>query len=191
VLEAGAAVLEESGYDGFTIAAVCERAGVAVATIYARVASKDALFLAVYDNVLAAIDAGDRALDGPEHWDGLPLRQVIGDAVALVAAQFLDHAAFMRVVILLSGSHEEVRRRGSIWTTALGRRFTAVLMRRADGIPRTDVPLAVDTCYRMVFSSVAIHVAYGAGFESERSLTDEQFLHELLEVAERYLLGTD
>src|SRR3954470_23208107 len=54
VLDAGVGILEDGGYDAFTIAAVCERAGVAPTAIYARTTSKDALFLAVYEHGLAA-----------------------------------------------------------------------------------------------------------------------------------------
>ena len=48
VLDAGVALLEEAGYEGFTIAAVCERAQVPPRAIYDRAPTKDALFLAVY-----------------------------------------------------------------------------------------------------------------------------------------------
>ena len=55
VLYAGVAILEDGGYDAFTIAAVCERASVAPTAIYARTTSKDALFLAVYEHGIASI----------------------------------------------------------------------------------------------------------------------------------------
>ena len=55
VLDAGVAILEDGGYDAFTIAAVCERAAVAPTAIYARTTSKDALFLAVYEHGIAAM----------------------------------------------------------------------------------------------------------------------------------------
>ena len=46
VLDAGAQIIADYGYDGFTIASVCERAGVAPRFIYDRVNDKETLFLA-------------------------------------------------------------------------------------------------------------------------------------------------
>jgi TetR/AcrR family transcriptional regulator, mexJK operon transcriptional repressor len=52
----------EKGYDGVSMDEVAKRAGVAKQTVYARYASKDALFLAVVDSVqgkmLSAVTAG-------------------------------------------------------------------------------------------------------------------------------------
>ena len=45
----------EQGYDGISVDEVAKRAGVAKQTVYARYASKDALFLAVVDSVQASM----------------------------------------------------------------------------------------------------------------------------------------
>ena len=58
VLDAGVAILEDGGYDAFTIAAVCARARVAPPAIYARTTSKDALFLAVYVLIASLTETG-------------------------------------------------------------------------------------------------------------------------------------
>src|SRR5215470_10697855 len=57
VLDSGVEILEEGGYDAFTIAAVCERAHVPPRALYDRVTSKDALFLAVYEHGMARVAA--------------------------------------------------------------------------------------------------------------------------------------
>jgi AcrR family transcriptional regulator len=67
VLDAGVAPLEEDGYEGFTIAAVCERAQVPPRAVYDRAPSKDALFPAVYEHGMARIRAGGTAPADPEH----------------------------------------------------------------------------------------------------------------------------
>jgi AcrR family transcriptional regulator len=188
VLAVGVSILEECGYAGFTIAAVCERADVSVAAIYARVASKEALFFAVYEHMLALVE-GERAdFDQIDPRRDRPISLVVAEVTALVAREFIAHRPFMRAVILLSGDNAEVRRRGSLWTRALGDRFTAALLSRRDDLVGEDIELEVDACYRSVFSSVAIYVAYGATFQSRREITDETFVRELQTMAVRYLL---
>jgi AcrR family transcriptional regulator len=46
VLEAGARLLEEDGYEAFTLAEVSQRAGVSIGAIYARIDAKETLVLA-------------------------------------------------------------------------------------------------------------------------------------------------
>jgi TetR/AcrR family transcriptional regulator, mexJK operon transcriptional repressor len=70
----------EKGYDGVSMDEVANRAGVAKQTVYARYASKDALFLAVVDSVqgkmLSAISAAE----------SLPIR----DRLQRIARELLD-----------------------------------------------------------------------------------------------------
>ena len=188
VLEAGGRLIEEEGCEGFTIAAVCRRAGVSVATIYARASSKDALFLAVYEHVLADITGEELVFEDAERWDALPTPELIRTAVATVADRFLLHADFLGSVILLSGTHVELRRRGAVYSQNLGTRFSKLILSRASEILRASPTAAVDACFRMIFSTLAIHVSYGAGFESDRELDDAALVSELQELAASYLL---
>src|SRR5215213_5292370 len=71
VLDAGVGLLEDGGLEAFTIAAVCERAGVAPPAIYARTASKDALFLAVYEHGIGRLRAEQEVFARSERWAGL------------------------------------------------------------------------------------------------------------------------
>ena len=41
----------------------------------------------------------------------------------------------------------------------------------------------------MVFSTLAIHVSYGAGFESGREMSDAALVREIRELAASYLLA--
>lgn len=188
VLEAGERILESSGYKGFTIGAVCREASVSVDAIYARVSGKDALFLAVYENALAEMAVGQDALDDYPMLDALPIDELVRRAVTVVAEIFLKRAGFVRSIVLLSGSNEAVRQHGSEWTRELGHRFSRLMERRSSEIPHADARFAVDACFRTVFASIAIHIAYGSDYVSDETLTDEQFVHELCETAVRYLL---
>ena len=68
VLDAGVELLEESGYDGFTIAALCERAGVPPRALYARTDTKDGLFLAVYEHGMSRVLADHEVFADADQW---------------------------------------------------------------------------------------------------------------------------
>jgi len=189
VLDAGVEILETSSLDDFTISAVCDRAGVSSAAIYSRVASKDALFLAVYEYALAEMASERKVLEGPgEVFDELSTEELICLAVTTVADLFLSRPGLVRSIIWLSASHCEVRARGSRWMTELGEVVTTLLAPRVDEFQCEEPHRTLDTCYRTIWSSVAMHVAYGANFAAERPLTDEDFKADLRDVALRYLL---
>src|SRR5215212_234910 len=92
VLIAGKQLLEEEGWEGFTVQEVSRRAKVSIGSIYARAPSKEALILAVYDRAVGEIaEANAAALAPDEQWEGLDARQVITGAVGEMASQMLSH----------------------------------------------------------------------------------------------------
>ena len=60
VLQAGIEVLQEEGFEGFTLQEVSRRAGVSIGSIYARVASREALIMAIYEQAMAWTDEQDQ-----------------------------------------------------------------------------------------------------------------------------------
>ncbi|WP_433378587.1 TetR/AcrR family transcriptional regulator [Actinoplanes sp. CA-142083] len=177
VLDAGVALLEEGGYEAFTIAAVCERAGVPPRALYARADNKDALFLAVYEHGIARVRADHDILDAAR-WRGLPPERLVAEVVRATAGIFARHAAFLRAVVLISGVHAEVYRRGAAYSTELGERFTRLLLGAGIG-PET----AVRTAFTAVFSTLVLRTAYGPTFAGPA--VDEDGLTEMVS---RYLV---
>jgi len=189
VLDAGVGILEDDGYDGFTIAAVCTRAGVAPPAIYARTTSKDALFLAVYEHGIARLRAGQAVFADDARWAGLPPADLVRTAVAEAVGISLRHERFLRAVVLVSAAHAEVRRRGAGYSQELGEGFARVVLRAAGAISHRDPEAAVRSCFTTVFAATMIRVAYGAGFATTAPLPDEEFVADLGETATRYLLA--
>ncbi|MCX4457503.1 MULTISPECIES: TetR/AcrR family transcriptional regulator [unclassified Streptomyces] len=187
VLDAGVALLAEGGYEAFTIAAVCDRAQVAPRAIYARTDSKDALFLAVYEHGLARVRADQGVFADADHWRGLAPDRLVDRAVRAVAGIFARHAPLLRSVILISGAHPEVHRRGATYSAELGRLFAGVLLEVRDHLDHDDPESAVRAAYTVLFSSLVVRVAYGpaiAGSEAD----EDTFLASLSDMACRYLL---
>jgi AcrR family transcriptional regulator len=190
VLDAGVAILEEGGYEAFTIAAVCERAQVPPRALYDRTSSKDALFLAVYEHGLDRIRVDEEVFTREEFWAGLEARRLIETAVAQIAASFARHAAFLRSVVLLSGGHPEVYRRGSANSSHLSDLFAGVVLRAQDQITHPDPGQAVRLCFSTIFAACVLRVAYGPGFAGVH-IDEETFVEHLTDTAARYLLGPE
>jgi AcrR family transcriptional regulator len=189
ILDAGVTLLEEAGYEGFTIAAVCQRAQVPPRAVYDRAPSKDALFLAVYEHGMARIRADREIFGDPARWRGLDAAALIEAAVRELAAAFGRHQALLRSVVLMSGGHPEVYRRGSVYSREMGDLFTAVLRPIAPQIahPGTDVETVLRTCFTTVFAALVIRVAYGPGFAAD-PVDDETYASQLARMSSSYLL---
>jgi len=188
VLDAGVAILEDGGYEAFTIAAVCEKAGVAPPAIYARTSTKDALFLAVYEHGIARMRDDQLVLLDAARWAGLTPDPLVRAAVAEMTGISLRHARFLRSVVLISAAHPEVRRRGSVYSTELGERFAATVRPVHALVTHPDPEAAVRACFATLFAATIIRVAYGPGFATP-PVDDETFTADLGETAVRYLLA--
>jgi AcrR family transcriptional regulator len=189
VLDAGVAILEDGGYEAFTIAAVCERARVAPTAIYARTTSKDALFLAVYEHGIAQLRAEQEVFADDARWSGHPPADLVRRAVAEMIGISVRHERFLRSVVLISAAHPEVRRRGSHYSQELGEAFARVVLGAREAIRHADPEAAVRTCFGTVFATTIIRVAYGPGFATPSPVDDETFVADLGDTAVRYLLA--
>lgn len=164
VLDAGVGILEEGGYEAFTISSVCERAGVAPRALYERVDTKDALFLAVYEHGMSALVADHTRFDDSAAWRRLSTEQAVDRAVRELVSLFRRHAALLRSVVLISGVHAEVSRRGSAYTRDLGDRFTARLLDAGAAASSSHPERDVRAAYEVAFSALVVRTAYGPGF---------------------------
>jgi AcrR family transcriptional regulator len=186
VLNAGVHLLEEGGYDAFTIAAVCNRAQVAPRALYDRADNKDALFLAVYEHGMARVRADQAVLTDQERWRDLPPDQLATQMVSEVAAIFFRHAAFLRAVVLISGVHAEVYRRGAYYSQQLGDQVTNLMLRARDDIDNPDPETAVRAAFNAVFSALVLRIAYGPAFAAP-DIDEQTFLQTLSTMVRRYL----
>ena len=187
VLDAGVELLAERGYEGFTIAAICDAAGVAPRFIYDRVDGKDDLFLAVYEHGLGRVRAGQSELERDDRWVGLAPDDLVRGAIGEVSARFRENAAFLRSIVLLSSSVGEVAQRGAAYRGEFEGQFVGLLNRIVDDIRHDDPVAAMRYCFDTAFAAWVVRVAYGPEF-SALELDDEQFDQHLQDLGVRYLL---
>ena len=103
-----------------------------------------------------------------------------------VAAITFRHASLLRGVVLISGVHAQVYRRGAYYSQQLGDQVTSLLLRARDTIDHPDPETAVRAAFNAVFSTLILRVAYGPAFATP--LSDEQtFLETLSMMVRRYL----
>ena len=182
ILDAGVALLEDGGYDAFTIPALCDRAGVPPRALYARTDSKDALFLAVYEHGIARVLADHEVFGETQHWEGLDDATRIGRAVAALSTIFDRHRLFLRAIVLVSSRHPEVARRGAARRRELCDLFTDVLAPTDARSPHPDPLAARRFAFTLAFSALVVRTAYGEEFGAARDDT------ALTEALTRYLL---
>ncbi|MFI0350367.1 TetR/AcrR family transcriptional regulator [Actinomadura sp. 9N407] len=187
ILDAGVALVEEGGYEAFTIAAVCERAQVAPRALYDRTSSKEALFLAVYEHGIARMLADQEVFTRQERWAALAGREAIDRAVRELAAIFDRHARFLKQVVLLSGAHSEVRWRGREHVRRLADHFGGAVTAAQWPGTRTDLAEAVQWCFSTVFSGLVLRLVYGSDFAAP-DVDDAGYVDRLVLTAQRYLL---
>ena len=190
VLDAGVAILEDGGYDAFTIAAVCERAAVAPTAIYARTTSKDALFLAVYEHGIGRLRAEQGVFADSERWAGLPPADAgaggggrdgrdLAPPPAVPACRRPD----------LGGPSGGTASGLPLQPGARTRASPRWSSRRPATITHPDPEAAVRSCFGTVFATSIIRVAYGPGFATPSPVDDDAFVADLGETAVRYLLA--
>jgi AcrR family transcriptional regulator len=183
--------MEEGGYEAFTIAALCAKAQVPPRALYDRTTSKDALFLAVYEHGIARIAADQQIFRDPASWAGLAPAALVTAAVSELTGLFRRHAAFLKPVVLLSGAHPEVLRRGRAHVHALSKAFGDLLLERTrDAITQPDPEQAVRQCFATVFSACVLRTAHGADFATPE-VDHDTFTAYLALMARRALLAHD
>jgi hypothetical protein len=114
------------------------------------------------------------------------VREAVGELVRIS----LRHERYLRAVVLVSGVHPEVQRRGGRYAQELGDLFADVVLRARDVITHADAERAVRSCFGSVFSASIIRLAYGPAFTTPSPVDDDAFVADLGETAVRYLLGS-
>lgn len=190
VLDAGAELLAEAGYAGFSMGEVCRRAGVAAGTLYGRVENKDLLFLALHDRELDRITAGSLALLAAQARAAHPdPADLVAAVVDTLARHYAAEQALLRVFILRAAVDPRVRDSGAHHVAALEEAVVALLLTRRDAYRVPDPVDAVRTVSRVVLDSLSWTTAFGSGFHVGAPDSDEERAARLADVAVAYLLG--
>jgi AcrR family transcriptional regulator len=189
VLEAGTELLEEEGWDGFTLAEVSRRAGVSIGSIYARVKSKDDLFHAIHERHVARIADEHVRLADLDEWRPLPTRTLVCDVVRELGEIFRSNDRILRVIMHRGIVDGVVAARSSAGASQFADWVERLLLERRKEIVHDDPDTAVDVAFRMAWATFARQIMYGPTFESRRFIEWDRLVDEVGSACATYLLG--
>ena len=188
VLESGAQLFEELGFERLTIQQVSQRAGVSVGAIYARFGNKQNLVREIHLHAMREIGAMVGVFE-PGEWTQLEPDDLVREVVRRESEVFRVYRGLLRASMHLGAVDEVVAARGSEGSRAAARAFKSVLIAElGDRIAHDDSELATDVCFRMVYSTLARQVMYGPTFESDKLIEWDELVRELGNTCACYLL---
>lgn len=185
VLDAAHGLLEENGFEGFTVQEVAARANVSVGAIYERFGNKETLLRTVHARLMDTMAQFDSRAHVVEPADA---GQVIDALVRRVAATMGAHRAILRAFMHLGALDEVISSRGSLESVEVSRRFKEALRPHAAEFSHPDPDIALDVAFRITYSTLARQVMYGPLFESDIDLGWERLTAELASACTAYLL---
>lgn len=187
VLEAAHTLLEENGFDGFTIQEVAARSGVSVGAIYERFGNKETLLRAVHARLMESMSEANAAAE-----TATEIFQDAADAIAASVAGMArvmnDNRKALRVFMHLGAADEVISARGSEASIALSREFKRSLKAYADEFRHPQPDVALDVAFRIAYCTLARQVTYGPVFESDQRLSWKRLVDELIGACAAYLL---
>jgi AcrR family transcriptional regulator len=189
VLEASRALLEDKGFDAFTIQDVSQRADVSVGAIYARFGNKESLLRAVHRDAMDALRSEQEAVAAVDGRPDTPARDVIVTAVRTIASIFHGNEKLLRAFMHLGAVDDVISERGSEASTELARQFAWTVLAHRDEITHPDPDAAVDVAFRMAYCTFARQVMYGPAFESDRPIAWDTLVEEVGNACVAYLVG--
>jgi AcrR family transcriptional regulator len=184
VLDAAHTLLEENGFEGFTVQEVAARSGVSIGAIYERFGSKESLLRAVHARLMASMsEAGEKAeasVDGAA--------TAIASSIARMARVMNDNRKALRAFMHLGAVDDVISARGSEASIALSKEFKRSLMPYAGEFRHPRPAIALDVAFRIAYSTLARQVMYGPVFESDQRLSWKRLVDELSGACAAYLL---
>jgi AcrR family transcriptional regulator len=188
VLRSGLNVLQEDGFEGFTVHKVSRRANVSIGSIYARIPSREALILAIYEWAMAWTDESDLQFERDAQLHPAEPRELVETIVSDFARLHLVHASEWRVFVRQAPLHPEIFARGQEKTHDLKARFEQALLTSHRAFRHEDPQRAVTVVFSLVFATITRRISHGAEFDGSSAITDDDLVRELGIVAADYLL---
>jgi AcrR family transcriptional regulator len=160
LLKAGAELLAEYGYDGFTLPEVGRRAGVSNGGMYWRVDSKQALLAAIHEQFLERVNAHVDAFYARADLEELELGDLI-EAVVRHAAEIVDlDGRLLRALVLRGGSDPDVAARGAVGIRHHAESASALLAPRLRSAGHPDPEAAVAFTHSVIYSALINRVTW-------------------------------
>ncbi|MEU3617995.1 TetR/AcrR family transcriptional regulator [Streptomyces sp. NPDC006872] len=189
VLDAGFEILAEDGWHDFTLARVCERAGVSVGLLYRRFHGREELLAALQDRWLNAVDRTREELASrPISWAEIDASEAVRVAIGGVVDSFLRQEPATHVLGRHGAFDEAGLERMAKISQDYATWYRDGLMHHADVINHPDPARAIDFSYRLVLDIVIRRTTHGDSYDTGTTIGDwDAFSAELWSVCCAYL----
>jgi AcrR family transcriptional regulator len=188
LLQTGLELLQEKGFDGFTLQELSQRAGVSIGSIYGRVEGREALIMAIYERAMESIDEEEHAkLERVQSLPGLSPRERVERVITTAAETMLANGDVLGVFMRQAPRNSEILTRAAEISSANARIFARALLAHREDMRHPDPELAVDVAWRMIYCTIARRITHGPRFESTRPLSDQRLVRELTRATLDYL----
>lgn len=189
LLQTGLELLQEQGFDGFTLQELSQRAGVSIGSIYARVECRETLIRAIYERAMESIDQEEHArLEQVQAAEGMSPHDRIEAMITTAAETMLANGDVLGVFMRQAPLDSWIMQRGAEVSRDNAKTFATMLLSQREHIRHPDPPLAVDVAWRMIYCTIARRITHGPRFESTRPLSDRRLVQELARAVCGYLL---
>lgn len=161
ILSSAMKLLEQRGYQDFTLQDVCAGAGLSIGAIYSRFSSKDELLRTMQSRLIETIDGEvDRIVGDFANWDA-PFEQLVPALVREFASLFRRHDAILRPMMARAAMDPVMARAGQELDARMASKFRGILLKHRNAITLRDPEHAVDTCFEVVFAAVTRFLGLG------------------------------
>jgi len=191
VLDSAVELLKEHGYAGFTLQEVSKRSRTSVGSIYCRVKSKDELFHAVQEKVLAELDSEMASILDPSKWEGVEPQKLIYFLVRELAEYLRRHKPILRALISQETVDPVVMKKGKKAHFKVAERFETLLCLHAADFNHPDPEHAAAFCFNLTYASIAKHLDLDTITPALDGLQWNQLIDDLGRTVALFLLSDD
>lgn len=191
VLEAAEELLKEHGYNSFTLQEVSKRSRTAIGSIYCRVKSKDELFHAVQEKVLAELDVEIASILDPSKWENVEPQKLIYFLVRELAEYLRRHKPILRALISRETVDPVVMKNGKEAHFKVAERFESLLRLHAADFSHPDPEHAAAFCFNLTYASIAKHLDLDTVTPALDGLQWNQLIDDLGRTVALFLLSDE
>jgi len=172
-------MLERKPFEAITIAELARRSRVAVTSIYARFADKQALVLAAHDRHREAVlQLVYRELD-PARWQGKDLETIVRECLGPMIAGWWRNVPLIRAALLVND--REINERAAEMLRHISERLALLLGPHLTWLSPSERDQAIDFAFRGVMAVMHQRLVFGEVEPMRFHLTQEELNSRLVD----------
>jgi AcrR family transcriptional regulator len=186
-LDAGAELVAQRGWDGFTVQELAQFAGVSNGAIYYRVANREALMAAIQEHMLTGVRHDHAVTFGvDEEWAGFDPEETVRQLVARTAGLLMRHRDTLRALVSHAEDDEVLNTHGTEGTQELSVLFRRRLVPAVaqHGLPESQAR----SIFRIVHGSLITMLFFPDHDAS--SVNWDELVSDLTEMVVAFLTGS-